>query len=183
MADGPVDHSGSAPGNVMARLDRPRSDERTRIAVVADPHVSTREEGTSKLFEHTETHLENAVADINDREVDYTLCVGDITKDGERWNYDAADEILNDLETPFRAVPGNHDVQKEGYDHENLPLAEFEDRYTPDGSRSTSASAASTWSGSTAPAATTGSPTPTTGSSPTRSSSGSTTPCPNSTTP
>jgi len=133
MADGPVDHSGTTPGNVMARLERPRSEERTRIAVVADPHISTREEGTSKLFEHTETHLRSAVADINDRDVDYTLCVGDITKDGERWNYDAADEILADLDTPFRAVPGNHDVFKEGYDHENLPLAEFEARYTPDG--------------------------------------------------
>lgn len=133
MADGPVDHSGSAPGNVMARLQRPRSDDHTRIAVVADPHVSTREEGTSKLLEHTERHLRSAVRDINDRDVDYTLCVGDVTKDGERWNYDAADGILTDLERPFRAIPGNHDVEKEGYDHENLPLAEFEERYTPDG--------------------------------------------------
>ncbi|MFW5895816.1 MAG: metallophosphoesterase family protein [archaeon] len=133
MTGGPVDHSGTTPGNVMARLRRPRTDERTRIAVVADPHVSTRESGTSKLFEHTEIHLRQAVADINVRDVDYTLCVGDLTKDGERWNYDAADEILADLESPFRAIPGNHDVYKEGYDHENLPLAEFEARYTPDG--------------------------------------------------
>ncbi len=130
---GPVDHSGSPPGSPMATLNHPRSREATRIAVVADPHVSTREEGTSKLFEHTEHHLANAVADINERDVDYTLCVGDITKDGEPWNFAAADEILADLESPFRSVPGNHDVPKEGYDHENLPLSEFAERYTPDG--------------------------------------------------
>ncbi len=130
---GPVDHSGSSPGSLMASLQRPRSDEPTRIAVVADPHVSTREEGTSKLFEHTEQHLENAVADINERDVDYTLCVGDITKDGEPWNFEAADEILADLDSPFRSVPGNHDVPKERDDHENLPMEEFAARYTPDG--------------------------------------------------
>ena len=132
MSD-PVDHSASPPGSLMATLQRPRSDEVTRIAVVADPHVSTREEGTSKLFEHTERHLANAVADINERDVDYTLCVGDITKDGEPWNFEAADEILADLDSPFRSVPGNHDVFKEGYDHENVPLEEFAERYTPDG--------------------------------------------------
>ena len=40
-----------------------------------------------------------------------------------------ADGILADLDSPFRSVPGNHDVFKEGYDHENLPIAEFEERY------------------------------------------------------
>ncbi|MEF8801533.1 MAG: metallophosphoesterase [Halolamina sp.] len=129
----PVDHSGSPPGSLMADLERPRSKEPTRIAVVADPHVSTRAAGTSKLFDYTEAHLQNAVADINERNVEYTLCVGDITKDGERWNFDAADEILADLDSPFRSIPGNHDVPKEGDDHEPLPLSEFVERYTPDG--------------------------------------------------
>lgn len=119
------------PGNLMARLRRPRSDQSTRIAVVADPHVSTREEGTSKLFEHTGAHLEAAVADINRRDADLTLCVGDITKDGERWNYDAADDILAALETPFRSIPGNHDVPKDRDDHDPFSLDEFVERYTP----------------------------------------------------
>jgi len=117
----------------MARLERPRSETETRIAVIADPHLSTRESGTSKLFEDTVEHVENAVADIRGRDADLTLCLGDITKDGERWNFDAFDEIAADLETPFYSIPGNHDVPKAGYDHDNLPTAAFEERYTPDG--------------------------------------------------
>lgn len=115
----------------MARLRRPRTDDPTRLAVFADPHVSTRSTGTSKLFEHTRAHLERTVADINTRDADLALCVGDITKDGEPWNYEAADDILADLEVPFLAIPGNHDVRKEGDEHESLPLAEFVERYTP----------------------------------------------------
>jgi len=117
----------------MATLDRPAADERTRVAVVADPHLSTEETGTSKLFDRTEEHVANAVADIAGRDVDATLCVGDITKDGEPWNFDRFDELVADLDAPFYSIPGNHDVPKEGYDHENLPMAEFEARYTPDG--------------------------------------------------
>ncbi|MFB6218709.1 MAG: metallophosphoesterase, partial [Halobacteriaceae archaeon] len=105
----------------------------TRLAVLADPHVATRAEGTAKLFDRTERHLRNAVADIRQRDVDAVLSVGDLTKDGEPWNYDAADAILADLEAPFHAVPGNHDVPKAGDDHEAVPVSGFADRYSPDG--------------------------------------------------
>lgn len=129
----PLDRSGPPAGTLMARLDRPRSTDRTRVAVIADPHLSTEETGTSKLFERTEEHVAAAVADITQRGVDATLCVGDITKDGEPWNFDRFDEIADDLDGPFYSIPGNHDVPKEGYDHENLPMDEFEARYAPDG--------------------------------------------------
>ncbi|MFC6794363.1 metallophosphoesterase family protein [Halobaculum halobium] len=129
----PLDRSGSPEGSLMASLDRPRTDEPTRVAVIADPHLSTEEAGTSKLFNRTEAHVANAVADIVDRDVDATLCVGDITKDGEPWNFDRFDELAADLEAPFYSVPGNHDVPKEGYDHENLSMNAFAERYTPDG--------------------------------------------------
>lgn len=129
----PVDRAGLPSGSVMARLDRPRTDDRTRLAVIADPHLSTEESGTSKLFEYTEAHVANAVADIADRDVDAMVCAGDITKDGEPWNFDRFDELVADLDVPFYSIPGNHDVPKEGYDHENLPMAEFAERYTPDG--------------------------------------------------
>jgi len=129
----PLDRSGSPEGSLMATLDRPSADERTRVAVIADPHLSTEEAGTSKLFERTETHVANAVADIAGRDVDATLCVGDITKDGEPWNFDRFDELAADLDAPFYSIPGNHDVPKQGYDHANLPMTEFESRYTPDG--------------------------------------------------
>ncbi|WP_435130141.1 metallophosphoesterase family protein [Halobaculum sp. D14] len=129
----PLDRDAVPSGSLMARLNRPRTDRSTRLAVIADPHLSTRQEGTSKLFHDTERHVANAVADIARRDVDATVCVGDITKDGERWNFDRFDELVADLDAPFYSIPGNHDVPKRGYDHDNLPVSEFADRYAPDG--------------------------------------------------
>ncbi|MFB6153721.1 MAG: metallophosphoesterase [Halodesulfurarchaeum sp.] len=129
----PTDRVGTHPGSVLARLTRPRADEPTRFAVLADPHLSTQESGTSKLFEYTGPHLRTAVEDIKGRELDAVLSVGDLTKDGEPWNYDAFDDIIADLEVPFYAVPGNHDVPKAGDDHETIPVEEFAERYAPEG--------------------------------------------------
>jgi len=118
------------PGTVLARLARPAG-EPTRFAVVADPHVATRAEGTSKLFEHTLDHLAAALDDIADRDVDAVLSPGDLTKDGEPWNYEAVDKSLADLAAPFHAVPGNHDVPKERDEHDTPGLDRFVERYTP----------------------------------------------------
>jgi len=119
------------PGALMASLREPTADERTRFAVVADPHVSTREEGTSKLFEHTEEHFRAAIEDMRGRDLDAVVSPGDLTKDGEPWNYDAVDDILETLDVPFYAVPGNHDVPKDGYDHENPSVPWFAEQYGP----------------------------------------------------
>jgi DNA repair exonuclease SbcCD nuclease subunit len=117
----------------MARLATPTAETETTLALIADPHVGVRSEGTSKIFQHTERNLRNAVEDINARDVDVALSVGDLTKDGEDYNYDAVEEILADLEAPFYAVPGNHDVPKAGDRHETMPVTEFADRYSPSG--------------------------------------------------
>ena len=68
--EGPVTHyktdefePGDHPGAVMARLAEPTAATETTLAVVADPHVGKRSEGTSKLFDRTETHFRNALAD------------------------------------------------------------------------------------------------------------------------
>jgi 3',5'-cyclic AMP phosphodiesterase CpdA len=117
------------PENVMARLTEPTTDDRTRLAVVADPHVATRAEGTSKLFEHTREHFAAAVADAGTRDVDAVVSVGDLTKDGEPWNYEAVDEVLTALDVPFLAVPGNHDVPKAGDEHDTMSVRSFAKRY------------------------------------------------------
>jgi Icc protein len=129
----PTDRTGLHSGSVLAHLSRPASETATTLAVIADPHLSTRETGTSKLFEYTGPHLRTAVEDIQERDVDAVLSVGDLTKDGEPWNFDAFDDIIADLDVPFYAVPGNHDVPKAGDEHETIPVAEFTDRYTPNG--------------------------------------------------
>lgn len=118
------------PGTLLADLDEP-SGPRTRFAVVADPHVATRSEGTSKLLEHTKTHFRAAIDDVATRDVDAVLSPGDLTKDGEPWNYDAVDDVLDALDAPLLAVPGNHDVPKAGDEHDTPSVAWFADQYAP----------------------------------------------------
>jgi 3',5'-cyclic AMP phosphodiesterase CpdA len=123
-------NSDEAAGSVLARLNNPAG-EHTRFAVIADPHVSTRSEGTSKLFEQTEEHFEAAIEDINKREVDAVLSPGDLTKDGEPWNYDAVDKAVSRLDAPFLAVPGNHDVPKSRDEHNTADISWFAKQYGP----------------------------------------------------
>lgn len=113
----------------LGRLSRPRTDESVRIAVVGDPHVATRSDGTYRVFHRTEERLRRVIDDVNDREIDLVLCPGDLTKDGEPWNYDRVDDLLERLEHPFIALAGNHDVAKRGDEHESLAPATFADRY------------------------------------------------------
>lgn len=123
--------TGEKRGTLMARLDRPSASEPVRLAAIADPHVSTRAEGTSKLFEHSLDHFTAAVEDIASRDVDAVLSPGDLTKDGERWNADAVADALDALDAPLYAVPGNHDVPKDGDDHDAIAVPDFADRFGP----------------------------------------------------
>ena len=84
---------GVHPGAVLARLEQPTAATKTRIAVVADPHVGVRTDGTSKLFDRSEHHFRNALADASERDVDAVVSVGDLTKDGEEYNYDDVDLV------------------------------------------------------------------------------------------
>jgi len=119
-------------GSVVATLAEPTAADPVRLAVIADPHVATRSEGTSKLFDVTERHFRHAITDARAREVDAVLSVGDLTKDGEPWNFEAVDDIVADLDVPFYSVPGNHDVPKASDEHEPVPVNEFARRYAPD---------------------------------------------------
>lgn len=119
------------PGLLLARLAEPTASDPVRLAVVADPHVSTEATGTSKLFEHTLDHFTAAVDDIATRNVDAVLSPGDLTKDGEEWNAEALEDALEALDVPFHAVPGNHDVPKAGDDHESLSVSAYADRFGP----------------------------------------------------
>ncbi len=121
-------------GVVLARLRQPVADRHTRLAVVSDVHVATRAEGTDKMFHTTEDRLRAAIRRLNAAEPspDLVLFNGDLTKDGEPWNFERFDGIVADLKVPFAAAPGNHDVPKEFDDHETPPLSAFEDGYAPE---------------------------------------------------
>lgn len=114
----------------MMRTSQLTLPEPVQIAVVADPHVGTRAEGSSKLFERSLDHFRAAIADIIPRDIDAVLSPGDLTKDGEPWNIEAVETALSNLEVPFYAVPGNHDVPKTGNEHDVISVDEFASRFS-----------------------------------------------------
>lgn len=115
---------------LLGRLERPRASETRRIVVVGDPHVATRATGTHRVFHRTEQRLRTVIDDLNDRDVDLAVFPGDLTKDGEPWNYERVDTLLDELEAPFLATPGNHDLRKQTDDHRCPSAAAFADRYS-----------------------------------------------------
>ncbi|WP_247002834.1 metallophosphoesterase family protein [Halosolutus gelatinilyticus] len=114
---------------LLGRLERPRTESPTRLAVVGDPHVATRAEGTSRVFHRTEERLRTAVDDLNGRDVDAVVFPGDLTKDGEPWNHDRFESLLTELDPPSVVTPGNHDLQKRGDEHECPSPSSFATRY------------------------------------------------------
>lgn len=109
---------------ILTRLDAPRTAERTRLAVVADPHVTAEAKGTWKVYHRTVERLRTAVADINRRDVTAVLLAGDLTKDGAVSEFETADRLLADLQPPLVGVPGNHDVPKPRWDSHPVPSVE-----------------------------------------------------------
>jgi len=120
-------------GPVLARFARPRRPVRTRIAVLGDPHLSTRKVGSWKVFHRTEQRLATAIEDCNRRDVDGAVFVGDLTENGRPADFRRVHELFDRLEAPALAVPGNHDVPMAEDPHETPPVATFERRFTPRG--------------------------------------------------
>ncbi|RKD97582.1 metallophosphoesterase family protein [Halopiger aswanensis] len=114
---------------LLGRLEEPRTEQEAALAVVGDPHIATRSQGTYRVFHRTEQRLRAVIDDVNERAVDLVLFPGDLTKDGEPWNYDRVDALLEELERPFLATPGNHDLQKCDDDHRCPSATAFANRY------------------------------------------------------
>lgn len=119
-------------GSVLGRFDRPSAETTTRLAVLSDLHLNVEDEGTWRVSHRTEDRLESAVESLNRQDLDGVVFNGDLVQNGARAEYRAFDRIVDDLDAPFFAVPGNHDVHGFG-SKEKLTLAEFERRYTPGG--------------------------------------------------
>lgn len=117
--------------SVLARLERPVTKTKTRIAVLADLHLSVKKTGSWRVSHRTEERLRTTVDSLNKRrDLDGVLFVGDLVQSGTTAEYEAFDRAIEELDHPFFAIPGNHDlIANESYD--SLSLGEFEARYTP----------------------------------------------------
>ena len=118
-------------GSTMGSFPRPTAPETTRVAVLADLHLSTMEEGTWKVYHRTADRLRAAVRALNGQDLDAVVFLGDLTKDGAIADHRAVQRILADLDHPVFAVPGNHDLELAGTDSPALSLGGFKDRYAP----------------------------------------------------
>jgi Icc protein len=121
------------PGPVLARLPRPRADRPVRIAVVADPHVAVEGRGGWKVAHRSRERFATAVGDAAALDIDALVLAGDLTEEGRPAEFDAVDAVLDGVDSPTVAVPGNHDVPKGFDEHDSPTAAAFADRYAPDG--------------------------------------------------
>lgn len=134
----PGDTPDSTLGRPFARLDRPRLADPVSVAVVADPHLAVRAEGTWKVLHRTEARLRSALAVTTGTApqsdgVDAVVFAGDLTHDGRQPEFERFDELVADLDRPWTAIPGNHDVPKSYDNHPGIGLAAFRRRYLSDG--------------------------------------------------
>lgn len=92
----------------------------TTFALISDPHIAVANPQTGwaigsipqepTLYDRSVELLEAAIAEINAiPEVDFVLVAGDLTKDSEPYNHDAARQLLTGFRRPVFCVPGNHD--------------------------------------------------------------------------
>ncbi len=91
------------------------------FALISDPHITVPNPRTGwmlsepipnepTMYHYSVELLERALEEINALpDVDFVLCAGDLTKDSEPYNHDAARELLSRFRKPVYCVPGNHD--------------------------------------------------------------------------
>lgn len=94
---------GSSPNDPLfvASLPRPKADEPTTLAVIADLHLTTSDDGTWKVYHRTKERLGDAIVDINHRNAAGVLIAGDLTKDGTPSEFRHAWELLDTLRPPL----------------------------------------------------------------------------------
>ncbi len=86
-----------------------------KFAAIADPHMSVASslspDNGVKMFKDSVKLLQATIEDINKHgDIDFTVALGDLTKDAEPWNVDRFKEVMDELKMPWYVVLGNHDI-------------------------------------------------------------------------
>lgn len=116
---------------VLARFAAPVADVPTRLAVLSDLHLAIDDSGTWRVSHRTVERLEAAVTSLNQQnDLAGVLFIGDLVNQGTRPQYDRFEQVIERLDHPLFAIPGNHDLISWGAENP-FTLREFEHRYTP----------------------------------------------------
>jgi 3',5'-cyclic AMP phosphodiesterase CpdA len=75
-------------------------------------HFSDMHAGSRKHFR--EENLLQITNEINSGDYDLTIFTGDATNEGQRYEYEIAQKMLDKIETPLVSIPGNHDARSGG---------------------------------------------------------------------
>ncbi|MFA6714412.1 MAG: metallophosphoesterase [Victivallaceae bacterium] len=96
-------------------LPKPEGEMLGAFSVIADPHLSCRlENRKGRLLVESAMLLDDVVKQCNVLHNDFILLPGDITNKGLETEYAASQKILSQLQAPYMAVAGNHDVDSRG---------------------------------------------------------------------
>lgn len=115
---------------ILGRFASPTASPSTRLAILSDLHLSLDTTGTWRVAHRTEERLQAAVDSVNAQDLDAVFFAGDLVQSGRLTEFDAFDRIIDGLDAPFYAIPGNHDlIARDG--QEQATLSTFERRYTP----------------------------------------------------
>ena len=95
-------------------LPFPAGEKQGEFALIADPHISTKQENRKgRFFIESRAIAEDIISQCEALGIKTTLWAGDITNAGTMEEYESAAMVLNGLpESPF-LIPGNHDINQE----------------------------------------------------------------------
>lgn len=88
------------------------------FALIADPHISVKQENRKgRFFVESEMLADDVVSCCGELGIKYTLWPGDITNEGLEGEYMLASEVLKKLPQLPWLIPGNHDYGPELWQH------------------------------------------------------------------
>lgn len=98
--------------SALRTLPTPLGNEMWSFAVVADPHVAhqTRHR-QGRLLVEAEVILRETIHELNQLQPDVVLMPGDLTNRGTTEEYSILQGLLGELDCPYLAVAGDHDVK------------------------------------------------------------------------
>jgi len=99
----------------LETLPEPEGKMLGAFSVIADPHLSCGTENRKgRFFVESAMLLQDVVEQCNHLHNDFVLLPGDITNKGADAEYAKAHSILSQLQIPYFAVAGNHDIDFKG---------------------------------------------------------------------